>query len=316
MITLKFYFIFVIILILIKFVDKSDGEFREKKFFETNKGKEGYICEKSSGIEYCSCLVKGKKSNNFILPTAAPACDEHFLKIALVNKEMVLSNCEINFKMPMCGNVWFDNIKNCALINFFEDKLFAESNFAKDRNKKFLILLDGCAICPSAAAKITGLRVTHFEKGGNWLSHCDDESEFEALSVKDLNIGVKLGENINLGSSSFSLPVILTHRICGQIFSSTVPDKTYTNIYLHITHNCGGKESVKKVLLPDINLDDKKFKFQVAEIRGLKVNLVKDEVKHYVRDGNGHKVIDQVPKVWEDAKVECWWKSTDTNCGF
>ena len=101
---------------------------------------------------------------------------------------------------------------------------------------EFLILLDGCAICPSAAAKITGLRVTHFEKGGNWLSHCDDESEFEALSVKDLNIGVKLGENINLGSSSFSLPVILTHRICGQIFSSTVPDKTYTNIYLHITH--------------------------------------------------------------------------------
>uniref|UniRef100_A0A1I8C1D6 DUF1187 family protein n=1 Tax=Meloidogyne hapla TaxID=6305 RepID=A0A1I8C1D6_MELHA len=37
--------------------------------------------------------------------------------------------------MPMCGNGWYDNIKKCALVNFFEDKAFAESNFAKDQNK-------------------------------------------------------------------------------------------------------------------------------------------------------------------------------------
>ena len=101
---------------------------------------------------------------------------------------------------------------------------------------EFLILLDGCGICPSADAKITGLRVTHFEKGGNWFSRCSDEPEFDAMSVKGLNIGVPKGVDINLKSSSFSLPVILTHRICGQIFSTTVPDNKYINIYLHITH--------------------------------------------------------------------------------
>ena len=98
-----------------------------------------------------------------------------------------------------------------------------------------LILLDGCATC-SSGGTITCLRVTHHEEAGGIFSKCSDEKEYEAINVKNLTINMPAGNEVDGNTAMFTVPAVLTHRICSNIFYDNVADDKYVDVKLHIEY--------------------------------------------------------------------------------
>uniref|UniRef100_A0A1I8BFA3 Uncharacterized protein n=1 Tax=Meloidogyne hapla TaxID=6305 RepID=A0A1I8BFA3_MELHA len=237
-----------------------------RKEFE-NKKTSGYFCKKLREEDYCGCLIEGKNPTNFKYPN--PTAD--FFKI--------------------------------ATAEFFECK--KPENVAKnDPNKKMLIILDGCATCAKGGT-ITGLRVTHFEESGGFFSKCSEESEYLAQSVSGLSIKIPASNKVDGNSASFTFPATLAHRVCDNIFTTSVPKDNYVDLKLHIDYNCGQIKSTKVVKLPSV--DVKSFKERVAELRGLWINLDDGKAKQYAMKDRSYIINDKV-EGWKDAKINCWTK--------
>uniref|UniRef100_A0A1I8BAM7 Uncharacterized protein n=1 Tax=Meloidogyne hapla TaxID=6305 RepID=A0A1I8BAM7_MELHA len=192
--------------------------------------------------------------------------------------------------MPMCGNGYFDQMKHCALTNFFDDQ--KPENVPKDnRHKKMLILLDGCATC-SNGGKITGLRITHLEESGGFFSKCSKEKEFEAFGVSDLSINIPASNKVDGDSATFTVPAILTHRVCNNIFYENIGTDKYVDVKLHI----------------DYMYD------RVAEIRGLWINLDEgNNIKQYVLKGLTYSIENKMAEGWTDPHLDCWTKNKICN---
>ena len=95
------------------------------------------------------------------------------------------------------------------------------------------MLLDGCATC-SKGGTIIGLRGTHKEESGGFFSRCSEIMEYEAYSVSGLKITMPASNKVDLQTASFSLPAILSHRICGKIFTTPPASNKYLDVKLHI----------------------------------------------------------------------------------
>uniref|UniRef100_A0A915N6V9 Uncharacterized protein n=1 Tax=Meloidogyne javanica TaxID=6303 RepID=A0A915N6V9_MELJA len=274
-------------------LDEKDEprHFQFRKDIEANyKGKSGYVCKTYKNGVYCGCVIRGKLPEKFNLPIPDMDCAENFWKIAT---------------MAMCGNGYFDQMKLCALTNFFDDQ--KPENVPKDnRHKKMLVLLDGCATC-SGGGTITGLRITHLEEAGGFFSKCDEMKEFEAFSVSDLSINIPASNKVDGNSATFTIPAILTHRVCNNIFYENIAKDNYVNVKLHIDYMCGGNKAKKVIDLPSIDL--KSFKNRIAEIRGLWINLDGGDTKQYVREGLDFKIDDKMAGSWTDPNLDCWTKN-------
>jgi hypothetical protein len=96
-------------------------------------------------------------------------------------------------------------------------------------------LIDGCATCVQGGT-ITGLRLTHFEERGGFFSGCSDEPEYNAYKADNLKIKIPPGSKVESNSASFSVPVILMHRSCNNIFYTPKTSNKFNDIRLHIDY--------------------------------------------------------------------------------
>ena len=101
------------------------------------------------------------------------------------------------------------------------------------------MLIDGCATCDSDAV-ITELRVTHYEADGDsFWSNCVEEPETQDFHAEGLKIAVPAGGNVTLETAAFTVPVVVSHRICKNLFSTKGPENEYKDLKLHIKHTYG-----------------------------------------------------------------------------
>ncbi|KAF7635210.1 hypothetical protein Mgra_00005325, partial [Meloidogyne graminicola] len=173
--------------------------------------------------------------------------------------------------------------------------------------KEILILLDGCVTCKEGGI-ISELRITHLEEEGGIFSGCKEEKEYEAFSVSSLSIKIPPNDKVDGNTASFTVPAVLMHRICDNIFYKAEPKDKYENMKLHIKYSCGQFKSTKVIRLPSI--DVKAHEDRVAEITGLWVNLDSAHTKQYVRKGLKYFEESFITK-WEDPHLECW---TEKEC--
>ncbi|KAF7635211.1 hypothetical protein Mgra_00005326 [Meloidogyne graminicola] len=66
-----------------------------------SRGQTEYLCKNYDGRSYCGCLHNGGLPKTFNLPNAGNENAENFFKVAT---------------LPMCGNSYFDHMKQCALV--------------------------------------------------------------------------------------------------------------------------------------------------------------------------------------------------------
>jgi hypothetical protein len=98
-----------------------------------------------------------------------------------------------------------------------------------------MIILDGCFTC-AKGGKVTGMRLTHFEEGGGLFSACNDEKEYEAFKINHLSINIPASNSVTTNSGSFTLPIILIHRICSNYFKTLAVSEKYVDIKLHVEY--------------------------------------------------------------------------------
>jgi hypothetical protein len=71
------------------------------------------------------------------------------------------------------------------------------------------------------------------------LSQCNEEEQtdltIESKDGKEFKIDVPPG-GLSVNTSSFTVPVVLYHRVCGQIFSDADVSDKFVGIKLKITH--------------------------------------------------------------------------------
>ncbi|KAF7633291.1 hypothetical protein Mgra_00007269 [Meloidogyne graminicola] len=204
--------------------------------------------------------------------------------------------------MTKCGNIYYNYIKQCALANMFEDK--KPDAVPKDNlQKKMLVLLDVCASC-SNGGMITGIKLTHYEDPfGSIFGGCSEEKKFEDFSISGLSIKLNNGNKVNGNTSSFSIPVILYHRICESIFSKSVASDKYIDMKLHIQYICGVSSATKIINLPSIDVT--KHKDRVAELRGIWINLDDGNFKQYLFKNNIYTENNKLND-WSNANIKCW----------
>ncbi|KAF7635212.1 hypothetical protein Mgra_00005327, partial [Meloidogyne graminicola] len=255
--------------------DKGHAKFRQE-IENKYKGKSGYVCVPYNGESkmYCNCVIKGKIPENFNMPNPDMECSENFFKI--------------------------------AMSSYFND--MNPKNVLKDnKHKKILILLDACATCKDGGI-ITGLRITHYEEGAGIFSKCSEEKEYEDFNVSNLKIQIPPTNEVNTNTASFTIPAILTHRICDSIFFVTNPEDKYIELKLHIEYNCQGKGKTSKIInLPSIDVND--FNNRVAEMRGLWINLDDGNIKQYVRKNLDYSIEDKIATKWTNPRLDCWTKN-------
>uniref|UniRef100_A0A1I8B4U7 C-type lectin domain-containing protein n=1 Tax=Meloidogyne hapla TaxID=6305 RepID=A0A1I8B4U7_MELHA len=102
--------------------------------------------------------------------------------------------------------------------------------------------------------------------------------EYEAYSVSGLKITMPASNKVDLQTASFSLPAILSHRICGKIFTTPPASNKY--------------------------LDDR-----VAELSGLWFNLDDGKSKQYERKDITYILNEKLAGNWMDPRVDCWTKN-------
>jgi hypothetical protein len=53
---------------------------------------------------------------------------------------------------------------------------------------------------------------------------------------QSVDIGLSAGTGVSEKTTGFTLPVVLYHRICDNVFSKTTPPEEYKNVKLHVKH--------------------------------------------------------------------------------
>uniref|UniRef100_A0A183BY59 Uncharacterized protein n=1 Tax=Globodera pallida TaxID=36090 RepID=A0A183BY59_GLOPA len=55
--------------------------------------------------------------------------------------------------MPSCGNAYYDHIKHCSMVHFYENKPNEEPKLAD--HKHILALFDGCILTPKQKCEVS-----------------------------------------------------------------------------------------------------------------------------------------------------------------
>uniref|UniRef100_A0A914H7U7 Uncharacterized protein n=1 Tax=Globodera rostochiensis TaxID=31243 RepID=A0A914H7U7_GLORO len=194
--------------------------------------------------DYCMCAFKNKLPN-------AEFARKTFPSINLTDKKGRESFNKMA-RMPSCGNNYYDYIKHCSMVHFYENNPNAEPKFAG--HKHILALLDGCILTPKQKCEVS-VKIEFKQIVGSFFSSCDS---------KQMGIAFES----SLKNSSFTLPVLFKHRQCRtSLFNSAyvhIPN-TFTDITITISGECG----TKRYKIPTLEFN----KGRVQEMRGLQLDL-------------------------------------------
>uniref|UniRef100_A0A914HTI1 Serpin domain-containing protein n=1 Tax=Globodera rostochiensis TaxID=31243 RepID=A0A914HTI1_GLORO len=278
--------------------------------FEDNKlpadkatGDGCYACYKGTkasngvnpGEEYCACTYKKQALNKKFgkifgtFDFAGTTCIQNFHKMAL---------------MPKCGSDYYDHVKHCAMVHFYDNDPEKEPrNFD---HKSTLVLLDGCIIAGGASHKNCTANVNiAFEQPQRsfFYGNCDAETktvfestiEVKASSAAASDKSSADKNNVtNAASSPFAFPVEFKHRICKGLFGSDVDD-AFENITITISGDCG----TKSFKFPTLEFE----KGRVQEMRGLQLDLQGNALQW--RDSlGGYAFAKEARLMWQPSELK------------
>ncbi|KAL3096355.1 hypothetical protein niasHT_026322 [Heterodera trifolii] len=262
----------------------------DSSLFEDNKLKTGekvsangcYACYrgtkasngKNQDEDYCACVYKNEALNEgfskIIGTFDGLNCLQDLYKMAL---------------MPKCGNPYYDQIKHCVMVHFYENEPEKEPN--GNEYKRTLALLDGC-VAGRADKNCTAKVKIEFEqaKSSFFYGNCDAQKKTVFESSFEI---------MNSSVSPFTLPVVFQHRICSSLFGSAQMENAFNGITVTISGDCG----TNIFQLPAIEFD----KGRVHEMRGLQFDLAGQAVQW--RDPRGaHLYTEQRQLTWQPTELK------------
>uniref|UniRef100_A0A914I0G2 Uncharacterized protein n=1 Tax=Globodera rostochiensis TaxID=31243 RepID=A0A914I0G2_GLORO len=187
----------------------------------------------------------------------------------------------------VCGDPLYEQIKYCAKVKFYKNK---KPERESTKNNILLLLLDGCTAT---------LKLTYKLPAGSFFTACAEQTkEAESFSIsmgssadggiinKDAvsndyeeedTIVEKFARNNML---TFALPALLVER---------------KNVTLTVEHNCKTRKSKSPMVLQlsDLLKIDK-FKYNLAEVRRLHINLGENIFKQFSPLNNEYNIADSV----------------------
>ncbi|KAL3112261.1 hypothetical protein niasHT_013280 [Heterodera trifolii] len=187
--------------------------------------------------------------------------------------------------MPKCGNPYYDQIKHCAMVHFYENEPEKEPN--GHEYKRILALLDGC-VAGGADKNCTAKVKIEFEqpKSSFFYGNCDAQKKTLFESSFEIT---------NSSASTFTFPVVFQHRICSSLFGSAQMENAFNGITVTISGDCG--TNIFK--LPAIEFD----KGRVHEMRGLQLAMAGQAVQW--RDPRGaHLYTEQRQLTWQPTELK------------
>ncbi|KAL3096358.1 hypothetical protein niasHT_026325 [Heterodera trifolii] len=224
--------------------------------------------------DYCACVYKNEAPNEgfskIISTFDGLNCLQDLYKMAF---------------MPKCGNPYYDQIKHCAMVHFYENEPEKEPN--GQEYKRTLALLDGC-VTGGADKNCTAKVKIEFEqaKSSFFYGNCD---------VQKKTVFESSFEIMNSSVSPFTLPVVFQHRICSSLFGSAQMENAFNGITVTISGDCG----TNSFQLPAIEFD----KGRVHEMRGLQLDFVGQAVQW--RDPRGaHLYTEQRQLTWQPTELK------------
>ncbi|KAL3099990.1 hypothetical protein niasHS_001916 [Heterodera schachtii] len=224
--------------------------------------------------DYCACVYKNQAPN------------EQFSKI--IGTFDGLNCLQDLYKMafmPKCGNPYYDQIKHCAMVHFYENEPEKEPN--GHEYKRTLALLDGC-VATATEKNCTAKVKIEFEqaKSSFFYGNCDAQKKTVFESSFEI---------MNSSVSPFTLPVVFQHRICSSLFGSAQMENAFNGITVTISGDCG----TNSFQLPAIEFD----KGRVHEMRGLQLAMVGQAVQW--RDPRGaHLYTEQRQLTWQPTELK------------
>ncbi|KAL3088244.1 hypothetical protein niasHS_008397 [Heterodera schachtii] len=224
--------------------------------------------------DYCACVYKNQAPNEgfskIIGTFAGLNCLQDLYKMAF---------------MPKCGNPYYDQIKHCAMVHFYENEPEKEPN--GHEYKRILALLDGC-VAGGADKNCTAKVKIEFEqpKSSFFYGNCDAQKKTLFESSFEIT---------NSSASTFTFPVVFQHRICSSLFGSAQMENAFNGITVTISGDCG--TNIFK--LPAIEFD----KGRVHEMRGLQLAMAGQAVQW--RDPRGaHLYTEQRQLTWQPTELK------------
>ncbi|KAL3099991.1 hypothetical protein niasHS_001917 [Heterodera schachtii] len=223
--------------------------------------------------DYCACVYKNEAPN------------EGFSKI--IGTFDGLNCLQDLYKMafmPKCGNPYYDQIKHCAMVHFYENEPEKEPN--GHEYKRTLALLDGC-VAGGADENCTAKVKIEFEqpKSSFFYGNCDVQMKTVFESSFEITTTV----------SPFTFPVVFQHRICSSLFGSAQMENEFNGITVTISGDCG--TNIFK--LPAIEFEEGR----VHEMRGLQLAMVGQAVQW--RDPRGaHLYTEQRQLTWQPTELK------------
>ncbi|KAL3106601.1 hypothetical protein niasHT_012461 [Heterodera trifolii] len=262
----------------------------DSSLFEDNKLKTGekesangcYACYRGTKAsnrtnedeDYCACAYKNEVPNEgfskIIGTFDGLNCLQDLYKMAL---------------MPKCGNPYYDQIKHCAMVHFYENEPEKEPN--DQEYKRILALLDGC-VAGGADKNCTAKVKIEFEqpKSSFFYGNCDVQMKTVFESSFEISTS---------SASPFTFPVVFQHRICSSLFGSAQMENAFNGITVTISGDCG--TNIFK--LPAIEFD----KGRVHEMRGLQLAMAGQAVQW--RDPRGaHLYTEQRQLTWQPTELK------------
>ncbi|KAL3081601.1 hypothetical protein niasHT_034259 [Heterodera trifolii] len=187
--------------------------------------------------------------------------------------------------MPKCGNPYYDQIKHCAMVHFYENEPEKEPN--GNEYKRSIALLDGC-VAGGADKNCTAKVKIEFEqpKSSFFYGNCDAQKKTVFESSFEISAS---------SVSPFTFPVVFQHRICSSLFGSAQMENAFNGITVTISGDCG----TNSFQLPAIEFD----KGRVHEMRGLQLDFVGQAVQW--RDPRGaHLYTEQRQLTWQPTELK------------
>ncbi|KAL3095520.1 hypothetical protein niasHS_004126 [Heterodera schachtii] len=159
--------------------------------------------------EYCACVYKNEAPNeafsNIIGTFDGLNCLRDLYKMAL---------------MPKCGNPYYDQVKHCAMVHFYENEPEKEPN--GHEFKRTLALLDGCVVGGTAQNCTAKVKIEFEEpKSSFFYGNCD--AQMKTMFENSFEI-------TNSSFSPFTFPVVFQHRICSSLFGSAQMENAFNGI--------------------------------------------------------------------------------------
>ncbi|KAL3091861.1 hypothetical protein niasHT_027481 [Heterodera trifolii] len=192
------------------------------------------------GEEYCACTYKGQVPNE---------------KFGIVfgtfnrSRRICLRDLQKIAFMPSCGNKYYDHVKHCAMVHFYEND--------PDKNPK------------EDPPKIRQIYQ---------LSKCFWGASRQTAFKGTIQIKASVDGYGTSGASPFTFPVVFKNRHCWD------PINYYTSsVFYNITITLSGDCGTTKYELPWwLNAD----KGRVQEMRGLQLDLKSGEIAQWRRFGD------------------------------